>query len=74
MTTQRDGDGTANPGGGPAKPMKPGSEAPAGTLGTGEAVCPVCKGTGIAEQQAGGRGRCPNCAGTGIVTEGIGGA
>lgn len=68
----RDQQGRSNPGGG-TEPMKPGSEAPAGTVGTGDAVCPACKGTGVISKSEGGS-RCPNCAGTGVVTEGIGGA
>jgi hypothetical protein len=53
----------------PAKTMAPGDEAPPGTPGTGEDVCPDCGGTG---QKAG--GTCPTCLGTGKVTVGIGGA
>jgi len=37
-------DDKVNPKGGPTRPMKPGSEAPAGTPGTGDALCPVCHG------------------------------
>lgn len=47
---------------------KPGDDAPPGTPGTGENVCPACAGSGKA-----GGGTCPTCAGTGIVTEGVGG-
>lgn len=50
-------------------PMSPGDEAPAGTPGTGEDVCPQCGGSG----QLAGR-ECPTCRGTGKVTVGIGGA
>jgi DnaJ-class molecular chaperone len=50
-------------------PMSPGDQAPAGTPGTGEDVCPDCGGTG---KRAG--GDCPTCQGTGKVTVGIGGA
>lgn len=50
-------------------PMAPGDEAPAGTPGTGEDVCPRCGGSG----QLGGR-PCPDCQGTGKVNVGIGGA
>jgi len=53
----------------PMAPMAPGDEAPAGTPGTGEDVCPRCGGSG----QLGGR-TCPDCEGTGKVTVGIGGA
>jgi len=49
--------------------MKPGDEAPEGTHGTGENVCPVCHGSGRIRDAA-----CTNCSGTGTVTTGIGGA
>jgi DnaJ-class molecular chaperone len=49
--------------------MSPGDEAPPGTPGTGEKVCPDCGGSG----RVGGR-PCPGCGGTGVVTAGIGGA
>ena len=51
------------------KPSKPGDEAPPGTPGTGEDLCPKCGGTGRSNGEP-----CPNCAGTGKITEGIGGA
>jgi hypothetical protein len=51
------------------KPMAPGDDAPAGTPGTGENVCPRCGGSGRI-----GGSSCPECAGTGKVTQGIGGA
>lgn len=50
-------------------PGKPGDDAPAGTEGTGDDICPECQGTGRIE----GRG-CEACRGTGIVNKGIGGA
>lgn len=50
-------------------PMSPGDEAPAGTPGTGEDVCPQCGGSGRVGALA-----CPACDGTGKVTVGIGGA
>jgi hypothetical protein len=50
-------------------PMSPGDDAPAGTPGTGEAVCPRCGGTGQLKGQP-----CPECDGTGKVIKGIGGA
>jgi hypothetical protein len=50
-------------------PMSPGDEAPAGTAGTGEDVCPSCGGSGRSAS-----GTCPICQGTGKVTVGIGGA
>lgn len=49
--------------------MNPGDEAPEGTPGTGEDICPVCHGSG--KTQAG--ATCENCGGTGKITEGIGG-
>lgn len=49
--------------------MKPGDEAPAGTPGTGENLCPECSGTGrLANRE------CSACEGTGTVIQGIGGA
>jgi hypothetical protein len=59
--------GTKPTGGQP--PMKPGDEAPAGTPGTGETVCPRCGGSGKLAARD-----CPECQGTGKVTVGIGGA
>jgi hypothetical protein len=50
-------------------PMSPGDEAPAGTPGTGETVCPRCGGSG---KQGG--SACPECGGTGKINVGIGGA
>lgn len=49
--------------------MNPGDEAPAGTPGTGEDICPDCHGDG----RLGGT-RCETCGGTGRIVEGIGGA
>ncbi len=49
------------------QPMAPGDQAPAGTPGTGEGVCPRCGGSGRIGETA-----CPDCAGTGQVIEGIG--
>jgi len=56
----------------PAKPpprLAPGDEAPPGTPGTGEDICPECNGSGRKAGQ-----QCPNCAGSGRITRGIGGA
>ncbi len=50
-------------------PMNPGDEAPEGTPGTGEDVCPRCRGTGRIDGQR----DCPDCGGTGKIVEGIGG-
>ena len=52
-----------------AGPMNPGDEAPAGTPGTGENICPVCNGSGKTRGHA-----CANCGGTGKIIAGIGGA
>lgn len=49
--------------------LNPGDEAPAGTPGTGEDMCPRCKGSGVLEDQK----PCRNCGGTGKIIEGIGG-
>ena len=46
----------------------PGDEAPAGTPGTGENICPDCKGSGMVKAR-----QCPKCGGTGVVIEGIAG-
>jgi hypothetical protein len=46
----------------------PGDVAPKGTPGTGEAICPQCKGSGKINDRA-----CENCNGTGKVVEGVGG-
>jgi DnaJ-class molecular chaperone len=50
-------------------PMSPGDQAPPGTSGTGEGVCPACGGSGHTAN-----GECPVCEGAGKVTVGIGGA
>ncbi len=50
-------------------PMAPGDQAPPGTPGTGENVCPRCGGSGRIGETG-----CPDCAGTGRVIAGIGGA
>ena len=52
-----------------AAKMNLGDDAPPGTPGTGEDVCPECSGKG--ELQSG--GQCPNCAGTGKVIKGVAG-
>ncbi len=49
--------------------MNPGDQAPPGTPGTGEDICPKCHGSGKLEDKP-----CENCGGTGYVVEGIGGA
>ncbi len=47
----------------------PGDEAPPGTPGSGEDVCPRCGGSGRI-----GDGMCPVCSGSGKVNRAIGGA
>jgi RecJ-like exonuclease len=47
----------------------PGDEAPKGTPGTGEAICPECEGTGKVDGRT-----CANCDGSGKIVQGIGGA
>jgi len=45
-----------------------GDQADRGAPGTGENVCPVCRGTGEVDDDV-----CRNCGGDGVVIEGIGG-
>lgn len=49
--------------------LNPGDQATPGTPGTGENVCPQCRGVGRLDGQP-----CATCGGTGRVTEGLGGA
>ena len=44
-------------------------DAPPGTPGTGEDICPDCHGTGRLDED-----ECVSCAGTGVVVEAVGGA
>jgi DnaJ-class molecular chaperone len=53
----------------PTAKMNPGDQAPAGTPGTGENLCPVCSGEGSVDGQ-----QCASCGGTGVVIQGVGGA
>ncbi|MDF2743294.1 MAG: hypothetical protein K0S88_4670 [Actinomycetia bacterium] len=55
--------------GDPTGDMAPGDEAPQGTPGAGENICPACGGSGKLDGAA-----CPTCAGTGVVIEEVGGA
>jgi DnaJ-class molecular chaperone len=48
--------------------LNPGDDAPPGTPGTGENVCPQCSGSGKLQGAP-----CPNCGGTGTVIKGIAG-
>jgi hypothetical protein len=55
----------------PQKPRpSPGDEAPPGTPGTGEDICPECNGSGKDRHGE----TCRSCEGTGRITRGIGGA
>ena len=49
--------------------MAPGDEAPQGTPGAGENICPTCSGSGKVKGAT-----CQTCAGTGVVIEEVGGA
>ncbi|MBG6076120.1 hypothetical protein [Polaromonas sp. CG_9.11] len=53
----------------PSGSANPGDEAPEGTPGTGEGLCPQCGGSGRV-----GDAICPSCKGSGKVIVGIGGA
>jgi DnaJ-class molecular chaperone len=66
MSDQNLGTSTQQPTG---ASTNPGDEAPPGTVGTGEAICPDCAGTGRKGSE-----RCPNCNGTGKVIRAVGGA
>jgi hypothetical protein len=54
----------------PVEPrMSPGDQAPPGTPGAGENICPKCGGRGSVRGE-----QCDHCGGTGKVIEGVGGA
>jgi RecJ-like exonuclease len=53
----------------PTANMAPGDEAPQGTPGAGENICPTCNGTGRVKGAT-----CETCAGSGVVIEEVGGA
>ncbi|MBP0444589.1 hypothetical protein J8J14_07315 [Roseomonas sp. SSH11] len=48
--------------------LNPGDDAPPGTPGTGEDVCPECSGSGRLGAES-----CPNCGGSGVVIKGLAG-
>ena len=48
--------------------MAPGDEAPPGTEGTGEDVCPRCAGSGVQDGDD-----CQECGGSGTIVRGLGG-
>lgn len=49
--------------------LNPGDEAPPGTMGTGEDVCPDCHGKGRLDGAP-----CSTCSGSGTVIRAVGGA
>jgi len=49
--------------------LNPGDEAPPGTMGTGEDVCPDCHGKGRIDGVP-----CATCGGSGTLARAIGGA
>ncbi len=49
--------------------LNPGDEAPRGTPGTGDDICPECHGKGRINGSP-----CLNCGGGGTITRAIGGA
>jgi RecJ-like exonuclease len=52
-----------------SKRMNPGDEVALGSPGSGEDICPECRGTGKVRGAT-----CANCGGTGKITRAIGGA
>jgi len=69
MSKDKSSSGSAGGGAAGQARVNPGDDAAPGTPGTGENVCPDCKGSGKLESRA-----CPTCGGTGKVVEGMGGA
>jgi DnaJ-class molecular chaperone len=63
--SDEDGPTQAPAGGGQ---LNPGDDAPPGTPGTGEDVCPDCTGSGRVQGRP-----CEACGGTGVVIKGIAG-
>jgi hypothetical protein len=51
-----------------ASALKPGDDAPPGTPGTAENICPDCNGSGLINDTT-----CENCDGTGKVVQGLAG-
>ena len=59
----------------PTKHHTPDDDPGPGTLGTGEDICPDCRGTGKQIDKMTGKQSdqpCERCDGTGIIIEGIG--
>jgi len=68
MSSNKNTSGDAGRVGGSQVRVNPGDDAAPGTPGTGENVCPDCKGSGRL-----GNAPCKTCGGTGKVVEGISG-
>ena len=68
MSSDKNTSGDAGRGGATQPKTNPGDQAVPGTRGTGENVCPDCKGSGRLNNAP-----CKTCGGTGKVIEGIGG-
>ena len=58
----------SGPGPWPNPILNPGDEAPEGTPGTGEDICPDCAGIGSRQGRL-----CATCGGSGRIVQGIGG-
>jgi hypothetical protein len=69
MSSDKRMSGSQGQGGQRQAQVNPGDDARPGTPGTGENVCPDCKGSGRLSNAA-----CKTCGGTGKVIEGISGA
>lgn len=67
MSKDKSSSGSTGGGTGQAR-INPGDDAAPGTPGTGENVCPDCKGSGRLNNAP-----CKTCGGTGKVIEGISG-
>jgi DnaJ-class molecular chaperone len=68
MSSDKSMPGSQRHGGKSQAQVNPGDAAPPGTPGTGENVCPDCKGSGRLANAP-----CKTCGGTGKVIEGISG-
>ena len=68
MSSDKSTSGGAGQGRANQKRVNPGDDAAPGTPGTGENVCPDCKGSGRLNNAP-----CKTCGGTGKVIEGISG-
>jgi len=66
MTNKPDKRGPARQEQPPEAMMAPGDEAPPGTPGTGDDICPTCGGSGKVKD-----GTCEYCLGRGRIVRGI---